>query len=132
MAAHSGQSRKRQAAIAALLGSPTIAHAAQTAGIGESTLLRWLREEGFAREYRLAQREALAQAIATLQAASAAAVTVLRAAMLDQTATAAARIAAARVILEYSFRGAEIADLEERLALIEAQLAGADSDRGRF
>jgi cytosine/adenosine deaminase-related metal-dependent hydrolase len=132
MAAHNGQSRKRQAAIAALLGSPTIAHAAQTAGIGESTLLRWLREEGFAREYRLAQREALAQAIATLQAASAAAVTVLRAAMLDQTATAAARIAAARVILEYSFRGAEIADLEERLALIEAQLAGADSDRGRF
>ena len=132
MAAHSGQSRKRQAAIAALLGSPTLAHAAQTAGIGESTLLRWLREEGFLREYRLAQREALAQAIATLQAASAAAVTVLRAAMLDQTATAAARIAAARVILEYSFRGAEIADLEERLALIEAQLAGADSDRGRF
>ena len=57
----------------------------RTAGISESTLARWLREEGFLREYRLAQREALAQAIATLQAAAGSAVTVLRAAMLDQT-----------------------------------------------
>ena len=125
MAAHSGQSRKRQAAIAALLSSPTIAHAAQLAGVGESTLLRWLREEGFLREYRLAQREALSQAIATLQAAAGSAVTVLRAAMLDQTTSAAARIAAARVILEFSFRGAEIADLQERLEAIEAQLGEA-------
>jgi hypothetical protein len=125
MAAHNGQSRKRQAAIAALLGSPTIAHAAQSAGIGESTLLRWLREEGFAREYRLAQRQALRQAIATLQAAAGSAVTVLRAAMLDSKATPACRVAAAKVILEFSFRGAEIADLQERLETIEAQLAEA-------
>ena len=34
-------------------------------------------------------------------------------------------MAAARVILEFSFRGAEIADLEERLEAIEAQLAAA-------
>ena len=127
MAAHHGQSRKRQAAIAALLTSPTIAHAAAVAGIGESTLLRWLREEGFAHQYRLAQREALRQAIATLQAAAGSAVVVSRGAMLDQTATPASRVAAARVILEFSFRGAELADLEERLAAIEAQLAQGES-----
>ena len=123
MAAHSGQSRKRQAAIAALLVSPTIAHAAASAGISESTLSRWLREDDFQREYRLAQREALSQAIATLQAASGSAVVVLRGAMLDQSATAASRVAAAKVILEFGFRGAEIADLQERLDVVEAQLA---------
>ena len=126
MTVRTGQGRKRTAAIAALLVSPTIAHAAQTAGVSDATLTRWLRENGFARQYRLAQREALAQAIATLQAAAGSAVTVLRAAMLDQTATPASRVAAARVILEFSFRGAEIADLQERLEAIEAQLAEAD------
>jgi hypothetical protein len=125
MTARTGQGRKRSLAIAALLNSPTIAHAAQSAGISESTLTRWLREEGFLREYRLAQREALSQAIATLQAAAGAAVTVLRAAMLDQSASPASRVAAARVVLEFSFRGAEIADLEERLAAVEAQLGEA-------
>ena len=125
MTVRTGQGRKRSLAIAALLNSPTIAHAAQTAGISQSTLTRWLREEGFLREYRLAQREALSQAIATLEAAAGSAVTVLRAAMLDQNATAASRVAAARVILEFSFRGAEIADLQERLETIEAQLGEA-------
>ena len=125
MTVRTGQGRKRSLAVAALLNSPTIAHAAQTAGISQSTLTRWLREEGFLREYRLAQREALSQAIATLEAAAGSAVTVLRAAMLDQNATADSRVAAARVILEFSFRGAEIADLQERLEAIEAQLAEA-------
>jgi hypothetical protein len=125
MPGHKGQTRKRQQAIACLLSAPTIALAAQNCGISESTLARWLREDDFARAYRLAQREALSQAIATLQAAAGSAVTVLRAAMLDQTATSASRVAAARVILEFSFRGAEIADLQERLETIEAQLGEA-------
>jgi hypothetical protein len=86
-------------------------------------MTRWLREESFLAEYRLAQREALRQAIATLQAAAGSAVTVLRAAMLDQSATAASRVAAARVVLEFSFRGAEMADLEERLEVVESQIA---------
>lgn len=128
MTARTGQGRKRSLAIAALLSSPTIAHAAASAGISESTLTRWLREERFLAEYRLAQREALRQAIATLQAAAGSAVTVLRAAMLDASATAASRVAAARVVLEFSFRGAEMADLEERLEAVEAQLAQQDTE----
>lgn len=123
MTVRTGQGRKRSLAIAALLNSPTIAHAAASAGVSESTMTRWLREESFLAEYRLAQREALRQAIATLQAAAGSAVTVLRAAMLDQSATAASRVAAARVVLEFSFRGAEMADLEERLEVVESQIA---------
>jgi hypothetical protein len=124
MTVRRGQSRKQEAAIAALLIAPTIAHAAQSAGISESTLTRWLRSEAFRHAYQLAQREALSQAIAALAAAAGMAVTVLRAAMLDQSASPAARVTAARAVLEFGFRGAEIADLEERLAIIEAVLAG--------
>ena len=129
MTARTGQGRKRTAAIAALLGSPTIAHAASAAGISESTLTRWLREEDFRRAYREAQREALHQAISSLQTAAGTAVTVLRAAMLDQSSPAASRVAAARVVLEFSFRGAEMADLEERLAAVEASLAEREEQR---
>ena len=106
----------------------TLALAAQNAGIGETTLHRWLHEEGFQAAYHEAQRQALAQTIAGLQQASGTALTVLRSLMLDQTATSSARASAARSVLEFAFRGAEIADLQERLEAIEAQLAGLPAD----
>ena len=124
MTVQRGQSRKREAAIAALLVAPTIAHAAQSAGLSESTLTRWLRDEGFLSAYRAAQRQALQQAIASLQAAAGVAVAVLRAVMLDRGASPAARVSAARSVLELAYKGAELADLEARLAAIETALAG--------
>ena len=44
-----GQKRERleDRALAALLSEPTIAQAATTAGVSESTLLRWLAEPVF-------------------------------------------------------------------------------------
>ena len=122
MTTQRGQSRKREAAIAALLTSPTIAHAAASATISESTLMRWLRDEAFLSAYRSAQRQALQQAIAALQATAGVAVAVLRSIMLDRSATAAARASAARSLLELAFKGSELADLEARLTAIEATL----------
>ena len=121
MTPRSGQARKKSLAIASLLTAPRIADAAAAVGVSESTIDRWLAEPEFRAAYRAAQRQALQQAIGALQAGSA--VTVLRAAMLDQSATAASRVAAARVVLEFSFRGAEMADLEERLEVVESQIA---------
>ena len=123
MTPRSGQARKKSLAIASLLTAPRIADAAAAVGVSESTIDRWLAEPEFRAAYRAAQRQALQQAIGALQAAAGVAVTVLRAAMLDQSATAASRVAAARVVLEFSFRGAEMADLEERLEVVESQIA---------
>jgi hypothetical protein len=40
-------SRKQEHTIAALLTAPSVAEAAQSAGVGEPTLYRWLKEPAF-------------------------------------------------------------------------------------
>ena len=46
--------RKQDAAIGALLSQPTISAAAQSVGLGEATLRRWLKDPGFLAAYRSA------------------------------------------------------------------------------
>ena len=65
-----GKSRKKEAAIAALLSSPTIADAAAKARISERTVLRWLQDESFATAYRKAQQRLLESAVNSLRQAA--------------------------------------------------------------
>ena len=58
-----GISRKQDTAIGALLSRPTISAAAESVGIGESTLRRWLKDRDFLAAYRAARREAVSQAV---------------------------------------------------------------------
>jgi hypothetical protein len=48
--------RKQEQAIAALLSNRSIEEAAHTAGIGGTTLLRWIQEPQFNKAYRKARR----------------------------------------------------------------------------
>ncbi len=59
MSAERGSRRPKQeeAAISALLSEPTIEAAATRAGIGGSTLRRWLTEPEFKARYRAARRQ---------------------------------------------------------------------------
>ena len=59
--------RKQEVPIAALLTTPTIADAADTAGISEPTLWRRFQREAFHTTYRQGRREAVSQAVALLQ-----------------------------------------------------------------
>ena len=70
--------RKKELALSALMTEPPIKDAARVAGIGETTLWRWLKEEAFSEAYRELKREAVGQAIARLQEASGKAVAVLK------------------------------------------------------
>jgi hypothetical protein len=106
-------------ALAALLTSRTHKEAAGKCGLSESTLWRYLRDSAFAEHYRAARRVVVDQAVYTLQAEAADAAAVLREVSQDKQAPAAARVAAARVIVGLAFKGLELGDLQERIVSLE-------------
>ncbi len=112
-----GISRKQDTAIGALLSHPTISAAAESVGIGEATLRRWLKDPGFLTAYRAARRDTLEHCIALLQKTGSAAVEALQQSL--QATSEAVRLRAACAILDYSMKGAELLDLETRIAALE-------------
>lgn len=119
MSAQKGSKRLRREdeAIAALLTERTIAAAAKRAGIGESTLVRWLRDPEFVAEYRAARRAAVDGAVAGLQHAAVQAVDAL--ARNLRCGVPAVEVGAARIVLDQAMRGIELSDLGERVAQLE-------------
>jgi hypothetical protein len=109
-------------AIVALLGSPTVKGAAKQCRISESTILRWLRDdEDFINAYRGARRAVVQHATTSLQRACAMAVGTLESVASDPVAPAAARVSAAKAILETAIKAIEIDDLDARLSALEAR-----------
>ena len=115
-------SRKKDAAILALVTEPTIADAAKKAGISHATLHRWLQIKDFKDAYREAKREVVSAAIARLQRTATEAVDALRDVMNDAESPANARVSAARAILELAIKAIELEDLEARVEQLEALL----------
>ena len=113
------RARKQDQAIAALLEQPTISKAAKKAGVGERTLLRWLKLDDFQLAYRIARRALVSQAIAHLQQTTGEAVETLRLVMKDKSAPASAKVAAARIALDLAFKAIETEDVEQRLKVLE-------------
>lgn len=110
---------KQYTAIGALLSESTVAKAAAQAKVGERTLYRWLDDPTFADAYRKARYAAVHQAISRLEHASSRAVTVLTSIMDDTGVPARDRLAAARTVIEFSFKATDIEDFEERLQAME-------------
>ena len=106
-------------ALAALLAHPTISEAAKACGLHERTVRRYLEDSGFRAAYLEARRAVVSTATARLQATGSEAVECLRDVMKDKAAPASARVSAARTVLELSYRGLELEDLERRLAALE-------------
>lgn len=112
-------SRKKEAAIAALLTQRNVEEAARAAGIGTQTLIRWLKLPEFQSEYREARRSAFSQSNARLQQGASAAVSTLLKIMVDANAPASARVRAADRVLDRAKQAIEIEDIEVRLAALE-------------
>ena len=79
--------------ILALITEPTVARAAESAGVSESTVHRWLLEETFGKAFRRARRETFGQAIALAQRYTPLAVNNLAKIMNDLATAASARVA---------------------------------------
>jgi hypothetical protein len=114
-----GQKREQreELAIAALLAEPTIAQAATEAGIGESTLLRWLAEPEFKARYRAARRAVVESAIGRLQQAATLAVDAL--ARNLTCGIPAVEVGAAKSVLDQAIKAVELVDLAERVEALE-------------
>lgn len=113
-------SRQQEAAIIGLMSKPTITAAARAGGVSVATLRRWLADPEFAAAYRVARRDAMHQATARLQRAATAAVTALESIVRAPKSGEAARVSAARTILELGLRAVESDELLARLEHLEA------------
>jgi hypothetical protein len=109
---------EREQFIAALLSCPTVEAAAEMVGIGNETASQWRKDPAFAERYRVATREAMRQAAALLQGAAREAVDTLRA-IQSKGESEAARVSAARAVLEMAVKAAELEDVQQRLDSLE-------------
>jgi hypothetical protein len=117
----------QQRAITAPMTSPTIEKAARAAGVSKATMFRWLAEDDFSKALREASSSLLEGAVATLQAGSSEAVEALRGVLADKLATDAAKVSAARTILDMALRCREMFEVEQRLAELEQRIEAMSS-----
>jgi hypothetical protein len=111
--------RRKEAAIAALLAHPSLARAAEACQTSERTLRRWLQDESFAQRYRQERTRILESTFNLLRQKSVAAVETLANVANDKKASASARVSAARSVVELAIKGAELQDLEQRITELE-------------
>ena len=111
--------RKQEAAVAALLTHRNVDEAAQAAGVGATTLWRWLKLPEFQAEYRKARRDAFSQAVARLQQGTSAAATTLLKTIIEPGTPPSVRVRAAEAIFNHAAKAIEIEDVEARVAALE-------------
>jgi hypothetical protein len=111
---------KQDRAIQALLQEPTTLAAARAAGVGETTIWRWLNQPDFKSRYLAARRQVVDGAIADLQRHAGDAVKALVRNMTSGKPHV--EIRAALGILDQAIKGVELVELEERISRIEELL----------
>jgi len=108
-------------AITALLSAKTVTDAATTAKISRKTLYLWMKEPAFAAALKEAESEMLDQAVRRLASMLTTALDELDS-LLKTGAKETTRLRAVALVLERYFSIKELADLEERLNRLEANL----------
>ena len=132
-------SRKKETAIVALLKCDKVVEAAETSGVSERSIYRWLKDPEFKEEYRAARKRLVDLAVKKLQNVMAGAVDTLKE-ILDAKETKffqkdgkvederdviawGPRLGAAKTILEMGIRASELQDLEKRISELEERLS---------
>jgi hypothetical protein len=108
----------------ALACGGTVENAALKAGLSERTVYRWLADPAFRQQVAQTRAEFVQRTAAMLSGASMGAVKTLVDLQQDASVAPAVRRGAARDVLGMSLRFRENAELEPRLAALEAQHPG--------
>lgn len=112
--------QRQERAIRALLECRTKAEAAQTAGVGVSTLRRWMRQDAaFMAAYREAVDEVLESTTRKAQSAVGQAIDILSDIMKNPDEQAGPRVSAADKVLGYSLKLTEQNDVLARMSELE-------------
>ena len=120
---------KKEKALAALIRAPTRAEAARAAGVGVSTLRRWMKEDAvFRAGYKAALTELLEDASAQSKKNLSRALDVL-AEIMERGENSQVRISAARSALEYGLKLTEAVDIVTRLGELEKKLSEAEHEQ---
>ena len=130
MAENGNLTRGMQRAIPALLESNTVAEAAETAGLGERTIYRYLNDPAFKAELRRRQAQILDQTVATMVGGRAQALAALREAMTSDAASFSEQIRAAHYWLGHTQDAVELDVLVRRIEKLEALAMGANEEGG--
>jgi hypothetical protein len=112
--------------LAALSCGATAEVAAHKAGVSRTTVQRRLQNPAFCQRLRELGADMVKRSAAALTAASVEAIKTLHG-LQASSIPHAVRLGAARSILEFSIKLREVADTEERLAALEAQMAAQPS-----
>jgi hypothetical protein len=119
--------KNEDALLLALACGATVEAAAKQCGICDRTVYRRLKEPAFKAKLSEMRSDMVRRAAGMLTAAASAAVNTLLS-LQKESAPPAVRLGAARAILELGIKVREMAELENRIAALEAQLNG---DPGR-
>jgi hypothetical protein len=107
----------REKALSALLESVSITDAAQKCGLSDKTLRRYLEDEEFQKEYRVARRLVFEQNIVRLQSLHAGAVDTLERNLTCEIPSV--EIRAASIVIESTRKDFETTDILTRLEALE-------------
>ena len=108
-------------AVVALLTESKLQDAAKAAEVSRTTLYLWLQQPAFQEAYREARRQAVSRATSRLQQISSEAVEVLREVMNNKSAQPAARVGAAKTVLDMALEATETEDLAARVEALERE-----------
>ncbi len=121
-----GLTPSQERAIQALLTSRSIAAAARQAKVGESSLRRWLREDGnFQDKLRRIREGALSHAALQLQQGVSKAVGILHDLIQRDRRIEPGRASLIRAAVDFGFRSSVYSDVIERLKTVEKNQSGA-------
>lgn len=109
-----------------MLEHPTIAGAAEAAGLGERTLYRYLNEPAFKAELRRRQNEIVSQTVAAVIGSREKVLETLREALKAETSSWSEKIRAAHYLWGHSDTAIELDVLIERIERLEALAKGEE------
>lgn len=114
-----GKKINREAAISALLVSPTFNQAAECVGISEKTMHQWMRNEAFSKAVQDAQDKINQAAIRRMISSIGMVLDALERVFKDCCTPPAPKVSAARTVLEQALRAYDLQHIDKRLIALE-------------